>query len=219
MTPGQGDPPDTPRPAPAASRLAPARRAIDGAFVFITAVGVAAAATTWLVYGPDVFYDVLQRDLVIFGETLPKLLAAVLLACWLRLLLPRAVIARHFGAKSGWRGLLIATGAGILVPGGPMTAFPLSVAFLEGGADRGTVVAFVTAWLVLGAQRTIVWEMAFLDPELVGLRFLVSLPVPILLGWLARRAHGVLDVAPQLARHGRVGDQPIRRADTHEDGR
>jgi uncharacterized membrane protein YraQ (UPF0718 family) len=138
----------------------------------------------------------LVDDLALVGETMPKLLAAVLLACWLRLMLPRAVIARYLGAGSGWRGLFIATGAGIVVPGGPMTAFPLSVAFLEGGADRGTVIAFVTAWLLLGVQRTIVWEMAFLDPELVGLRWLVSLPVPILLGWLARRARGVFDVVP-----------------------
>jgi hypothetical protein len=188
-----GAPTETPAGPP---HPAPRRRAFDGAFLFITIVGVAAAAATWALRGPDVFFDVLGKDLVIFGETMPKLLAAVLLACWLRLLLSRAVIARYLGAGSGWRGLLIATGAGIVVPGGPMTAFPLTIAFFEGGADRGTVIAFVTSWLVLSAQRTIVWEMAFLDAELVGLRVLVCLPLPILLGWLARHASGVLDVAP-----------------------
>lgn len=187
----------SPAATEARSRPAPRRRTIDGAFIFITVVGVGAAIATWFLKGPEVFTEVLDKDLEIFVETTPKFLAAVLLACWLRLMLSREVIARHLGAESGWRGLFIATGAGIVVPGGPMTAFPLSVAFLEGGADRGTIVAFVTSWLMLGLQRAIVWEMAFLDPHIVGLRLLVSLPVPILMGWLARRATGVFDVLPE----------------------
>lgn len=199
-TPSPGSPPPEPPPPESPPPELPRRRAIDGAFLFISVVGVTAALATWLMHGPEIFFDVLAKDFAIFGETMPKLLAAVLLACWLRLMLPREVIARHLGAKSGWRGLFIATGAGIVMPGGPMAAFPLTVAFFEGGADRGTVVAFVTGWLVLSVQRTIVWEMAFLDPELVALRYLVSLPIPVLLGWLARRAHGVLDVAPGLDR-------------------
>ena len=182
------------------AKTLPRRRVVDGGFLFIAIVGIAAALATWWLRGPDVFVSVLSDDIWLFAENMPKVLAAVLLACWLRLMLPREVIARHLGARSGWRGLAIATGAGIVVPGGPITAFPLSVAFLESGADRGTVMAFITSWLMLSAQRVIVWEIAFLDPELVLLRYLISLPVPILLGWLARRAHGVLDVAPEANR-------------------
>lgn len=181
---------DKPKPAPR-------RRTIDGGFLFIAMLGVGAAIATWFLYGADTFVAVFGSNVDLLVETMPKFLAAVLLACWLRLMLPREVIQRHLGAESGWRGLFIATGAGIVVPGGPMTAFPLSVAFLEGGADRGTVIAFVTSWLMLSLQRAIVWEMAFLDPEIVGIRYLVSLPVPIVMGWLARRATGIFDVLPE----------------------
>ena len=182
-----GKPEDKPKPLPK-------RRSLDGGFLFIAVLGGSAALATWYLYGADKFVDVLGDNVALLVDTLPKFLAAVLLACWLRLMLPREVIQRHLGAGSGWRGLFIATGAGIVVPGGPMTAFPLSVAFLAGGADRGTVVAFVTSWLMLSLQRAIVWEMAFLDPEIVGIRYLVSLPVPIVMGWLARRATGIFDV-------------------------
>lgn len=170
---------------------------LDGGFLFIAVLGTSAAAATWFLHGQDTFVDVLGDNIDLLVDTMPKFLAAVLLACWLRLLLPREVIQRHLGAESGWRGLFIATGAGIVLPGGPMTAFPLSVAFLAGGADRGTVIAFVTSWLMLSLQRAIVWEMAFLDPEVVGIRYLVSLPVPIIMGWLARHATGVFDVTPE----------------------
>jgi uncharacterized membrane protein YraQ (UPF0718 family) len=180
-------------PEPAAKPL-PRRRTIDGGFLFIAVLGSSAAVATWFLHGPDTFVTAFESNLGLLVETMPKFLAAVLLACWLRLMLPREVIQRHLGAESGWRGLFIATGAGIVVPGGPMTAFPLSVAFLAGGADRGTVVAFVTGWLMLSLQRAIVWEMAFLDPEIVGIRYLVSLPVPLVMGWLARRATGMFDV-------------------------
>jgi uncharacterized membrane protein YraQ (UPF0718 family) len=179
------------------SKPLPRRRTLDGGFLFIAVLGGSAAVATWALYGAGTFVDVLGDNVELLVETLPKFLAAVLLACWLRLMLPREVIQRHLGAESGWRGLVIATGAGIVVPGGPMTAFPLSVAFLAGGADRGTVVAFVTSWLMLSLQRAIVWEMAFLDPEVVGIRYLVSLPVPIVMGWLARRATGIFDVLPE----------------------
>ena len=186
----KGNPDDNPKPP---SR----RRTLDGGFLFIAVLGVGAAIATWFLHGPAVFVDVFEQNLDLLVETMPKFLAAVLLACWLRLMLPREVIQRYLGSESGWRGLFIATGAGIVVPGGPMTAFPLSVAFLAGGADRGTVIAFVTSWLMLSLQRAIVWEMAFLDPEIVGIRYLVSLPVPIVMGWLARRATGVFDVLPE----------------------
>lgn len=193
---------DLPVP-PDPSKAPPRKRsAFDGAFLFIAVVGISGALATWFLRGPDVFVSVAGRDLTVLLETLPKIAAAVLLACWLRRMLPREAIARHFGAESGWRGLVIASGAGILVPGGPVTAYPLAIAFLEGGADRGTVVSFITAWLVISLQRTVVWEMAFLDLHIVAIRLLVTLPVPILLGWLARRARGVFDIAPELDRQG-----------------
>ncbi len=54
------------------------------------------------------------------------------------------------------------------------------------GADRGAAVAFVNAWLLIGLNRAIIWEMPFFGPDFVILRALLSLPIPILTGLLAR---------------------------------
>ena len=97
------------------------------------------------------------------------------------------MIARQFGENSGLRGLLLAIGAGAILPGGPMTAFPLAIGFGRAGADAGTVVAFLSSWLLVGFNRAVVWEMAFIDHSIVGWRMALCLPMTLLLGLAARR--------------------------------
>lgn len=164
----------------------PKRRMVDGGF--LTVLGVA-LISGFLVYRKEGWGRVTE----IFGEGAdlvisigPKVMAAVVLAAWLRRLLPRDKIGRHFGGRQGLRGLSLAVFIGIILPGGPMTAFPLAVAFFQAGAGFGVLIAFLSSWMLLGANRTIVWEMAFLDYHVVGLRLLVCLPVPFLFAWIAQ---------------------------------
>ena len=44
----------------------------------------------------------------------------------------------------------------------------------------------IPAVLLLGINRAIIWEMPFFGPDFVIFRFLISLPMPLLLGFLAR---------------------------------
>jgi uncharacterized membrane protein YraQ (UPF0718 family) len=90
------------------------------------------------------------------------------------------------------KGLAIATFVGAIFPGGPFTIFPLAGAFMLSGADRGSAVAFVTAWLLLGVNRAIIWEAPFFGTDVVAVRFLISLPLPVLGGLLARLADRLL---------------------------
>jgi uncharacterized membrane protein YraQ (UPF0718 family) len=70
---------------------------------------------------------------------------------------------------------------------------------LASGADRGAAIAFISAWLLVGINRAIIWEMPFFGPDFVLFRFLISLPLPVLLGLLARAP--VLDrIAPRAAK-------------------
>ena len=93
---------------------------------------------------------------------------------------------RWIGEGSGLTGLLIATLAGILFPAGPFTIFPLAAAFLVAGADRGAAVAFISAWLLLGMTRAVIWEMPFFGMPFVAWRSLMALPMPVLAGLMAR---------------------------------
>jgi uncharacterized membrane protein YraQ (UPF0718 family) len=102
------------------------------------------------------------------------------------LLLPKETVARWVGAESGIPGILIATVAGAILPGGPFTIYPVAAAFLLAGADAGAACAFVISWTLLGYTRAIVWELPFFGLDFVTWRIIVSLPLPILAGLAAR---------------------------------
>ena len=67
-----------------------------------------------------------------------------------------------------------------------MTIFPVATAFLAVGVDVGAAVAFITSWTLLGYTRPLVWELPFFGPDFVIWRILVSVPLPIVAGLLAR---------------------------------
>lgn len=158
----------------------------DIGFLFIAALALIAGTVVYVRDGTSKFLDILAKDALLLLTVLPKVAAGVLVAAFLRLLLPKEVVARWIGERSGLRGLALATLAGAIIPGGPMTIFPIATALYTSGADRGATIAFITSWLTLGINRAIVWELSFFGAEFVVIRMLVSLPVPILVGLAAR---------------------------------
>ena len=78
------------------------------------------------------------------------------------------------------------TAAGALFPGGPAVTFALTAGLITSGADIAAGVAMVSGWVLLSANRTLIWELSFLPAHFVGLRVLMTLPVPILLGLAIR---------------------------------
>jgi uncharacterized membrane protein YraQ (UPF0718 family) len=164
----------------------PPRKKVDWSLVIVGILSFGAAAITFFRDGSTVFLAILGEDSVLFLEIVPKVLAGSLIGVLVRLLVPREKIAHWLGAGSGWKGLLIASLAGVLIPAGPFTVFPLAGSMLMAGADAGAAVAFVTAWLLLGINRAIVWEQPFFGLHFVAIRMLVSLWVPPVLGYAAR---------------------------------
>ncbi len=164
----------------------PRRKVIDWAFAVVAALSAVAAIHVWIRDGADVWFHILVEDLQLFATILPKVAAGCLIGALVRLLVPRELIVRWVGAGSGITGLAIASAVGAVFPGGPFTIFPLAGAFMLIGADRGAAVAFVNAWLLIGLNRAIIWEMPFFGPDFVLARALLSLPIPILTGLIAR---------------------------------
>ena len=148
----------------------------------------AAAATVYARDGREHFFTILLGDVSLFGEMLPKVLAGCLIGAFVTLLLPREMVARWVGHESGFIGLLIAAFFGFLLPGGPITIYPVAGAFLIMGADAGAVVAFIVSWTLIGYTRALVWELPFFGADFVIWRILAALPLPIIAGLLARIA-------------------------------
>ncbi|MGC9419380.1 MAG: permease [Rhodovulum sp.] len=171
------------RTAPSASR----RKLFDGSFLFVLGLAVLSGAAVLWLKGAERFWEILARDIGLSVAILPKVVAGVLIASALPFLLPRERVLRLIGPKSGIRGLAIAAAAGAVFPGGPAVTYPMTVGLMAAGADLGAGVAVVSGWVLLGLNRTIIWELSFLPPEFVALRVALSLPAPIVFGLIVRR--------------------------------
>jgi uncharacterized membrane protein YraQ (UPF0718 family) len=161
-------------------------KSMDWGFFIVATISLASALYVLWRDGLGVAQHILIEDATLFVTILPKVALGCLIGGLVRLLISRETISRYIGEGSGWRGLVIAAAIGGLFPGGPFTIFPLAVILLASGADRGSAIAFISSWLLLGINRAIIWEMPFFGLDFVALRFLLSLPMPILLGLLAR---------------------------------
>ena len=162
------------------------RKPFDWSTAAMAAVVAGAAGVVYFRDGRERFLDILGSDLGLFVEMLPKVLAGCVIGAFVALLLPRELVARWVGKESGLLGLLVAAVIGAVLPGGPVTIFPVATAFLAVGADVGAAVAFITSWTLLGYTRALVWELPFFGPDFVIWRIVVSLPLPIVAGLLAR---------------------------------
>lgn len=162
---------------------------IDGGFVFIIAIAVISAILVWVVKGQTVFWAIIDENLLFAAALMPKILGGVLVASILPLLLPREKVQQWIGPESGIFGLCAATLAGAVIPGGPSVTLPLAGGLMAAGADLGAGIAIVTGWALLGLNRTLIWELSFLPPHLIFLRFALCLVFPVILGWAVRRLH------------------------------
>ncbi len=158
----------------------------DVVFVVTISAAVGLGLITYWLHGSGRVAEILSHEALFILRIAPLTLAGILLGALARRLLPVGLIGRWLGRGSGLRGLGLATTVGALTPGGPFASLPVVVALQRAGADAGALVAFVTAWSMLGVYRVLVWEVPVLGLDFAVPRFFVSLPLPILAGLLAR---------------------------------
>lgn len=163
------------------------RPLFDWSFAVVAGLSGFAFLYVWRREGLGAVREIFADDLLLFAEILPKVLAGTLIGALIQILVPRATIVRWLGAGSGWTGLLIATLAGVLIPAGPFTVFPIAASLLLAGADRGTAVAFISGWLLLGLNRALIWEMPFFGTDIVLMRSALSVWMPFAVGWAIRK--------------------------------
>lgn len=120
-----------------------------------------------------------------FINVLLLILAGVLLGFIIQIVVPKDLIARVLGEESGLLGILISTGLGGLMPGGPYVVYPVPSSLYAAGADLPPIISFIFAWSAIAMGR-IPFELAFFNTRIVTLRILVGIPLPIIAGILAR---------------------------------
>jgi uncharacterized membrane protein YraQ (UPF0718 family) len=154
--------------------------------VFVLVALVVVAAVAAYLKDPGLPWIGARHGLTLLWFVLPRLVPALILAGLLQVVIPQEVVARHFGRESGLGAILMATGAGVITPGGPMVSVPLLVVMANSGVALGPMVAYMTAWSLFGMQRIIAWEAPLMGWHFVMVRTLSSLAFPIVAGWLVK---------------------------------
>jgi len=157
---------------------------MDAGLWMMLVLTVVVGAATLYYHGTQGTLDGLSNGGRLLLFTLPRMLFAFAVAGLIQVLIPSDLISQWLGADSGVRGLLIGTLAGTFTPGGPMMHFPIVASLLNSGAGAGPVIAYLTAWSLLGIHRLIIWEVPLLGLEISLVRFAASLIVPPLVGLL-----------------------------------
>jgi uncharacterized membrane protein YraQ (UPF0718 family) len=155
-------------------------------FWLFAAFALISASLCYLLLGAEVFGSILAEDIEQVVRVLPRVAAAQIVAGFVWVLLPRDRYLELLG-RDRKRGLLLATAAGIITPGGPASAFALLAVMAGAGVDRGVLIAYITSWALLAVQRIVVWDLPFMGADFSLTRFVVCLPLPVLAGLIARR--------------------------------
>ncbi len=115
-----------------------------------------------------------------FLRLLPRIMIGVMGSGYIAAALPQDIVGQWLGESSGILGILIATIAGALTPGGPVVGFALGAAALKGGAGAPQVIAYSTAWALFAFPRLITFELPMMPANVVWLRVVASLPIPFI---------------------------------------
>tara|TARA_A100001037_G_C15102183_1_gene614549 strand:- start:747 stop:1274 length:528 start_codon:yes stop_codon:yes gene_type:complete len=109
----------------------------------------------------------LQISAKMIVQMMPLLLLALVIAGMSQVFAAQqeAFITKWLGPESGLRGIMLASVAGTLTPGGPVVTVPLLAGLLRSGSSIGVAVAYLTGW---GA-----WSLARLPLEvaILGWKF------------------------------------------------
>ena len=120
-----------------------------------------------------------------FLRLLPRIMIGVMGSGYIAAALPQDLVGQWLGHSSGLLGIVIATIAGALTPGGPVIGFALGAAALKGGAGAPQVIAYSTAWALFAFPRLVTFELPILPAQVVWLRVIASLPIPLLAAAIA----------------------------------
>ncbi len=169
---------------------------IDKTTIVFFLLALVSGVACVIMRGAEVVRDAVLASGSLLVFVAPQIAAGLLIGGLTQHLLSKEKAAALFGRQSGMRGLLLATFAGIVTPGGPFTSFPLVFAMWTAGADIGAVITYLTSWALLGLNRTIIWEIPFMGLHFSVLRLAVSVPLPFIAGLIGRLIAAHIEIKP-----------------------
>ena len=158
---------------------------MDASLLTLCILAVAMFIVAYLMKGWDLPLSGLVQGGRMLWNVFPRLLLGFALAGMIQAMIPTEYIAKMIGEGSGLKGILIATAAGAVTPGGPYVNFPIVAALYKSGAGIGPLAAYLTAWGVIPINRTLVWEIPILGTQFALARYAGSIIFPLIIGVIA----------------------------------
>jgi uncharacterized membrane protein YraQ (UPF0718 family) len=158
----------------------------DSNFWIVFSLLVALAGVAWMRGGTPYLNESMGSGARLFVRFGPVIALSFLVAGLAEALMPRDWVAAALGEDSGWRGLFLATAAGIVTPAGPFVSMPLAAGLLRTGAAPAAVVTFLASWSLLAVHRLFAWEVPILGAPFALTRWGLCLLLPVAAGALTR---------------------------------
>ncbi len=122
-----------------------------------------------------------------------RLLLGFILGGLIKVLIPSSLIAEWLGPASGFKGILIGSYVGMIMPGGPWIILPIITSIYEAGAGAGPIIAFLVSGPLLGLQGLFVWQIPFLGARISLTRYVVAFFLPPIVGLVGGAIYHLLN--------------------------
>ena len=161
---------------------------MKGSLVSILIPTIVLVVAASIVGGSDLVLEGFTVSVNTAAQSSLMLLASFVLIGQLQVLITRELFSKALQRFSGIKGIIIGALAGGMFPGGPYIYFPCIDNFNRQGMPFYMFIAFIFGKNLYDFSR-IPMESSLIHPSIALVRILITFPLPILVGLLARRLY------------------------------
>jgi uncharacterized membrane protein YraQ (UPF0718 family) len=158
---------------------------LKGAFAGIASAAIVLILAAYIIGGTGLLLEGLHISKNSAMAAAPMLLVSFIVIGQLRVLISKEMLNKWLQNNKGIKGILVSALTGGLFPGGPYVYYPFIASFVEKEVPFSIFAAFIVGKQVYDFAR-IPMEMSFLGPGVTLIRNIITFPVPIIIGFLAK---------------------------------
>mgnify|MGYP006874549496 CR=1 FL=1 len=147
----------------------------------------------FLIGGSNLVFEGLNISLNTTIKSALMLLASFIIIGQLNVLLTTDTIEKWLQKFKGIKAIIVSAIAGGLFPGGPYIYYPFITSFKDRKLPSYILISFIFGKHIYDFSR-LPMESSFISPGITLIRYIITLPIPIVVGLLARRFLNSIDL-------------------------
>ncbi|NLW22893.1 MAG: hypothetical protein GXY88_06525 [Tissierellia bacterium] len=158
----------------------------------------------YFVGGGSIILEGINKSKGIATSSFFMLLASFIIIGQLNVLLTADLIEKWLQVFSGIKAIIVSAIAGGLFPGGPYIYYPFVMSFKDKNLPIYIMISFLFGKHIYDLSR-LPMEVGFVGLETAIIRFLITLPIPIIVGLLVQRYPNIITFVSDLKAGERDG--------------